>query len=226
MTAPAAKITRPELDKLRRPSPCERRPRRPSAPWRTRAGRPCSPSRSRRSSRRRTPAPRHRGSPAARSRAIPRGGRPGRSTWRPRRRRRWRAGWLTTPIAAATGAWNATSSTRKPSASDDADDHRRLGRQRGLEVVVLGRGAADQRARGQPRAQAIDRRVQLRARGIAGRDRLDQHLVAPARLGRQGPGDARVAPAARSRPGWRAEAGATIWRAPGAPGPKPAWICS
>ena len=26
--------------------------------------------------------------------------------------------------------------------------------------------------------------------------------------------------------GWRAEAGATIWRAPGAPGPKPAWICS
>ena len=29
-----------------------------------------------------------------------------------------------------------------------------------------------------------------------------------------------------SRPGGRAEAGATIWRAPGAPGPKPAWICS
>ena len=25
---------------------------------------------------------------------------------------------------------------------------------------------------------------------------------------------------------WAAEAGATIWRAPGAPGPKPAWICS
>ena len=49
--------------------------------------------RPRQSSRRRTPVPRRPGSPAARSRAARRRGLPGRSAWRRRTPRRWRAGW-------------------------------------------------------------------------------------------------------------------------------------
>ena len=93
ITAPAAKITRPEW--ARPPTIASRRVAGcvPVLLGARRAGRRCSPSRSRRSSRRRRPAPRRRGSPAIRSRAGRRGGRPGRSAWRRRRRRRSRAGW-------------------------------------------------------------------------------------------------------------------------------------
>ena len=88
--------------------------RRPSAPWRMRAGRPCSPSRSRRSSRRRTRAPGVEEAlrlEAEQSRelavledhlAIAEGGAGGEQVGQ-------------TAIAAISGACSATSSTRKPS---------------------------------------------------------------------------------------------------------------
>ena len=203
ITAPAARITRPEWA-----SPptiaLARRPSRSQCSARRRAGRPCSPSRSRRSSRRRRSAPRRRGSPAIRSRAGRRGGRPGRSAWRRRRRRRSRAGWRATPIAADQRRLERDEQQQEAERQDDADHQRRLRRQRGFEVVVFGRGAADQGAGGKLGAQAIDRRRQL----AGSRDRWWEPP-------RSGPG--RRAPGRggrdRAMPGSRRTA-VTAWSAP------------
>ena len=56
---------------------------------------------------------------------------------------------MSTPTAAITGACSATSSSRKPSASTIPITSAVFDGQRLLEVVVLGRGAADQEARRQ-----------------------------------------------------------------------------
>ena len=66
----------------------------------------------------------------------------------------------------------------------DADHERRLRGERPLEVVVLGRGAADERLRRQRRAEPVDRAPDGRARGIGVRDRLDQREAVSARLRR------------------------------------------
>ena len=166
----------------RRPSPrCGSLAAVPVLLRRARAGTPCSPSRSRRSSRRRTPGPRRRGSPATRSRA-------GRRRWPS-----WKISlatpnaapvasrFVTTPTAAMIGACSATSSSRKPSASTTPMTSGVLVGERRLEVVVLGDRAADERARGQLGAQPVDRR----ADGRVGRVRAS---------GRPGPARCRRAP--------------------------------
>ena len=164
---------------------CGRRPRRPSALSPRRAGRRCSPSRSRRSSRRRRPAPQ-----ASRKPCDSKPSRPAR--WPS-----WKISFaipkaapvasrlVTTPIAAASGAWKASSSSRKP----------RPGRPRSPRGVFAASAASRswfsaagppiRAARGELRAEAIDRRAELGARGVAGGDGLDQRLAVAARLGRQ-----------------------------------------
>ena len=100
----------------------------------------------------------------------------------------------------------------------DADHERRLGGERLLEVVVLGRGAADERPGRQRRAQPVDRAADARARRVGSRRRLHQREAVPARLRRRAtramPGSRRATAAAALA--WRC--GATIWSVPGAPG--------
>ena len=55
---------------------------------------------------------------------------------------------VTTPTKATSGLPSAISSSRKPSADEQPEDQRGAGGQRLLQVVVLGRRAADERAGG------------------------------------------------------------------------------
>ncbi len=90
-------------------------------------------------------------------------------------------------MAAASGAWSATSSSRKPSASTTPITIGVLRRQRGLEVVVLGGGAAHERAGRQRGAQPVDRsRRSPASDGSVVGDRLDQRRArSPPALGRR-----------------------------------------
>ena len=117
------------------------------------------------------------------------------------------------------GAWRATSSSRKPRREHDADDERRLGRERLLEVVVLGDGAADERARRQLGAQAVDRcaRRPWWTGPASGTAWISAVPPAP-RLGGHDLGDAGVAPWRRRRRRAASPAGATICSGPVAPG--------
>ncbi len=107
----------------------------------------------------------------------------------------------------------------------DADHERRLRGERLLEVVVLGRGAADERLRRQGRAEPVDRAADGGARRVGVRDRLDQGEPVAARLRRRDAGDAGVAARERHDRRGASRAGATIWSAPGAPAPNACCTC-
>ena len=66
----------------------------------------------------------------------------------------------------------------------DADHERRLRGERLLEVVVLGRGAADERRGGSADAEPVDRASDGGARGVGVRDRLDQREAVGCPAGR------------------------------------------
>ena len=144
---------------------------------------------------------------------------------RRRTRRRWRAGSSATPSAAISGACRATSRSRKPSDEHDADDERRLRRERLLEVVVLGCGAADERGGRKRGSQPVDRPARARcstdrSSGSPGSARARCLPPGPARRGRC-PGRG-AATADRRR---AARRGTTIWSAPGAPVPNACCTC-
>ena len=109
----------------------------------------------------------------------------------------------------------------------DADHERRGSRERGLEVVVLGRGAADERAGGSVAAEPVDRVADRGVGRVLLGDRLHERVArrrsrsaqasrwrCPDRRGR------------RTRARRRLRSGATSCRAPGAPGPNAActWV--
>ena len=111
---------------------------------------------------------------------------------------------------------------REPERQHDADHQRRLPGQRALEVVVLGDGAADQRALRQVGAQAVDRRADRRVRRVLLGDRLDDRQSAAARLRGQHLRDAGIAPARPRRRAAASPAGATSCSGPGGAGPNAA----
>ena len=108
----------------------------------------------------------------------------------------------------------------------DADHERRLRRERLLEVVVLGGGAADERAVPAARrgaGRSCGRRRAARRIGV--RDRLDRARGrSPPGCGGRDAGDAGVAPG-DGRDGGGLARGATIWSAPGAPAPNACCTC-
>ena len=168
----------------------------------SRAGRPCSPSRSRTPSRRRRPGPRRRGSPATGSRAATRGPRPGRSAWRRRRPRRSPSRFVRTPAAAIRGARSARSRSDEAEREHDADHERGPGVEARLEVVVLRHRAAEQRAAGSP---ARSRSIVFPTAGSDGSCRGQGRSPAS---GRPPPAGGRTLAIPRSRPASSATAAA------------------
>ena len=128
---------------------------------------------------------------------------------------------MTTPIAATSGAWRATSRSRKPSPRTTPITSGVFSARARLEVVVLRRRAADQPAPGSsPRSRSIVSPTAASEGSAAGIAwiRLDP---AGARRRRQDRGDPGIAARDRRRPRSAiGSTGATICSAPGAPGPK------
>ena len=131
-----------------------------------------------------------------------------------------------TPSAAISGACSGDEQEQEAEREHDADHERRLRGERLLEVVVLGGGAADERARRERGAEPVDRAADGRARRVGVRDRLDEREAVAARLRRRDAGDAGVAAGSGRDGGGARAAGATICSAPGAPAPNACWTCA
>ena len=130
---------------------------------------------------------------------------------------------VSTPTAARSGCLQRDQQQQEPESEHDPDHERRLGGEGGLEVVVLGDGAADQRSGWELRAEAVDRGADGRVGGILLGDRGHER-VAVARLGWQ---QRAIAGSRRATCAtWAAcAAGATICIGPVAPGPIAACTC-
>ena len=129
---------------------------------------------------------------------------------------------VTTPTAAMIGARRATSSSRKPSARTTPMTSGVFALERGLQVVVLGDRAADERGRGKVGAEAVDGGADGPVGRVVGGDDLDHHVAAvPVIAGMTcaTPGSALATAATRAA----SAAGATTCSAPGAPAPKASW---